>query len=534
MFLSQKLAQELRITDERLTHYSFNYIVTNNTKWRDAYIETLLERNGGNIINNTWSRVYRDSMISLGFCSDDLQLFSQAESLSNILTKREVEAIYAADGLFKDSLGSYTQQAEPKKLYAAELLTDDLYLKTADSIAYILSQLSDGVEQRTTGENEKFNSYGRLLLIFLIVFISLVIAFSIIAIQLTNKQLIEHIKTSNKLKLSEENLQLAFEAINEGIWNFYTDTETFEFNQRCFSLLGYDAETIKDPINFWNQIIHPEDKNLGLTQNAEKIKEEGYFNNIFRVQNADEHYIWIHCKGRTMVQHHNGSPLRIVGNLTDITNRMKQEQKIASTVLETEDRERSRIARDIHDGLQQTMTTALLNLEKVRASAKIEPENLTEKFQTGYDLLKKSISESRSLAHNLMPKVVAENGIVAAIESLLNAIRTSSETEFTFYTNFGEENLKLATEISLYRITQEAINNILKYAQASKATIQLLKYDDLTMLTIEDNGKGFDTYNLQETFGLNSMKTRAESIGANFTLESAPTKGTQIIIELPE
>ena len=211
---------------------------------------------------------------------------------------------------------------------------------------------------------------------------------------------------------------------------------------------------------------------------------------------------------------------------------MRQEEKIVSAILETEDSERSRIARDIHDGLQQTMSTSLMSFEKVRSSIDFEDPKIYDKFHMGYKFLKKAIEESRTLAHNLMPKVVDQAGIVAAIESLLTAMKDSTETKFVFEQNLNDQRLKLSEEMTFYRIVQEAINNVITYSNAKTCTIQLLKYKDLVNLTIDDDGVGFDVSKTKETFGINSMKTRADSIGAYFEINSRIQKGTNILLEL--
>lgn len=340
-------------------------------------------------------------------------------------------------------------------------------------------------------------------------------------------------EAENALAAKEQQLQYALDVSNEGIWEWNLSTNSITFSLRCFSMIGYlPVEGDEQLINFWKMVVHKDDESKALINNIENISISGLHDSIYRIVSKSKDIKWIHTKGKAVEFSPNGKPARVIGTMSDITNRMKQEEQIVSAILETEDKERSRIARDIHDGLQQTMSTALMSLEKVRSSTDFKDEKVYEKFHQGYRFLKKSIEESRTLAHNLMPKVVDKNGLVAAIQSLLTAIENSSNTKFTFEQNMNDERLKLSEEMTFYRIIQEAVNNVIKYANAPKCNIQLLKHSDMVVLTIEDNGNGFDIANTSNTFGLNSMKTRADSIGAFFEINSRVNKGTQILLEL--
>lgn len=342
------------------------------------------------------------------------------------------------------------------------------------------------------------------------------------------------VKTQKALEAKEQQLKYALEASNEGIWEWNLKTSSINYSRRCFNLIGYDqVKNIEEVEAFWKSVIHQEDMKDALVNNLEQITKSGVHDSIYRVKTRSNEIKWIHTKGKAVEFLDDGKPARILGTMSDITYRMKQEEKVVNAILETEDKERSRIARDIHDGLQQTMSTALMSFEKVRSSVDFQDQKIYDKFHEGYQYLKKSIEESRTLAHNLMPKVIGRNGIVSGIESLISAIESSSPTKFKFEQNLNNERLKLTEEMTFYRIVQESINNVIKYANAKTCTIQLLKYEDVVLLTIEDNGEGFELSKKQNTFGLNSMKTRAESIGAYFEINSQKTRGTQILVELP-
>lgn len=221
----------------------------------------------------------------------------------------------------------------------------------------------------------------------------------------------------------------------------------------------------------------------------------------------------------------------------DITERVLGEERIMSAVLEAEDRQKSRIARDIHDGLQQTLTIALMNFESVGNIFKILDEVKAEKYMRGFQFLEKGLHETRNIAYSLIPKAVEDFGYIETVKNLLEELNNSTSTTFRFYTNLKERVENQNIEYNLFRITQESLNNIIKYAEAKEVFVQLVLQDKILQLTVEDDGKGF---NAEETltegaisFGLFNMRKRAESLSGKMVIDSTPNKGTLIYVEIP-
>jgi len=220
--------------------------------------------------------------------------------------------------------------------------------------------------------------------------------------------------------------------------------------------------------------------------------------------------------------------------LRDVTEKQKAKERMISKILETEDRERSRFAKELHDSLGQNLTVASLNFNFVKKHINDLNTDTQQKFEAGFSFLKEAIQESRNIAHNLMPQAIADFGYILAIESLIESLSQSTNIEFTFYDNLKGNRLSEDHELSLYRITQEAINNILKHAEATIVNIQLIRHIDSVILTIEDNGKGFQTQTHKiNSFGLNSMKNRASALSGVLDIEGTPGRGTSITLEIP-
>lgn len=220
---------------------------------------------------------------------------------------------------------------------------------------------------------------------------------------------------------------------------------------------------------------------------------------------------------------------------TLIEKRLSEDRMIAS-VLEAEDRERTRIAKELHDSLGQLLMAISLNLESLKKDMNLLSDKNQLKLTNALNYLSSAIQESRHISHNLMPKAINDYGYILAIQSMIEGLQAVEDVNFQFYNNLNEERLSSNIELSLFRITQEAITNILKHADAKNITIQLMKYSDMLLLTIEDDGEGFDYKLKQEkdrNFGLESIQNRANSISAVLTIESKKGYGTTIMVEVP-
>lgn len=215
-----------------------------------------------------------------------------------------------------------------------------------------------------------------------------------------------------------------------------------------------------------------------------------------------------------------------------IIEKKLSEDRILATVLEAEDRERARLAKEVHDNLGQILMAVSLNLESVNKEIALLGNKNQTKLSNAFHYLGQAIQESRELAHSLMPKAISDYGYVLAVQSLIEKLGTE-ELSVNFYHNLEKQRMSAKVELALFRITQEALTNILKHAEAKKVTIQLMKHRHMVILSIEDDGKGFDQKKQQNYFGINNMRNRAIAISGTFAIETKPGAGTTVMIEIP-
>ena len=162
------------------------------------------------------------------------------------------------------------------------------------------------------------------------------------------------------------------------------------------------------------------------------------------------------------------------------------------------------------------------------------PEN-AQAFERSMDMLDSSIQEMRRVAHNMMPEALVKFGLDTALKDFCNDITKSGALQVS-YQSIGIENkiFEQTTAISIYRMVQELINNAIKHASAKTAIVQLAKADHQLTVTVEDDGKGFDTSILKGTSGIGyiNIQNRVDFLKGKFDVHSEPGKGTSILIEL--
>jgi two-component system, NarL family, sensor kinase len=202
----------------------------------------------------------------------------------------------------------------------------------------------------------------------------------------------------------------------------------------------------------------------------------------------------------------------------------QKEQAVA--VMETQEQERKRIAEDLHDSLGHLLSTAKLNLQTV-------PQGQTP-VENSLQLINQASEEIRNITFNLMPRALEEEGLVSALNELALKITNSGQVKVQLHVHdFDRFNLEKQSEFNIYRIVQEAVNNILKHADAKEINIQLIGQDDHLTIMIEDDGKGFDTQSKKSGRGLKNIVTRSLWLNGSINIDSSPGRGTTITTEIP-
>lgn len=213
---------------------------------------------------------------------------------------------------------------------------------------------------------------------------------------------------------------------------------------------------------------------------------------------------------------------------------LTQQQIAAAAILEAEENERQRIAKDLHDGVGQIMSAAKMNLSSFESDLQFRDEEQKLSFERIISLVDEGCREVRSVSHQMMPNVLLKSGLGKAVAEFLDKI-DQKVLKVNLHTEGLNEHIEATTEIVLYRVLQESVNNVIKHSGASELDLSLIKDADGISATIEDNGKGFDSKNLSEKagIGLKNMKARVEYLKGTIDFDSSPGKGTLVAIHIP-
>jgi signal transduction histidine kinase len=207
----------------------------------------------------------------------------------------------------------------------------------------------------------------------------------------------------------------------------------------------------------------------------------------------------------------------------------QKELQLLQALMQGEEKERSRIAKDLHDGV-----AGMLAAVKMHFSSMPNADDLiqVEGYQQGMKLLNEAAQEIRKTSHNLMPEVLLQHGLDEALRRYCNNVNNSKVLQIQ-YDSWGEvDRFNNSFELSVYRIVQELINNIIKHSKATHAIVQLSQQNDMLTISIEDNGVGFSgNDNGKDGMGLHSLQNRIKAMNGKLEMESSQQSGVSAYLE---
>jgi PAS domain S-box-containing protein len=243
-----------------------------------------------------------------------------------------------------------------------------------------------------------------------------------------------------------------------------------------------------------------------------------------------------------------GGPGLLSMALTDITQRKKAEEELrlhqerlmdmirqrtgqlselARRLVEVQERERSTIAQELHDEVGQLLTYAGLLIDK--AASKPQPETMAE----AKSVIQDAVSRLRNLSTTLSPPLLADGGILEALESLFQDYTRRTQIQVTFNHEVSLDDLSANLALVVYRIVQEALTNVARHAKATRVNVRISPRGRRLRVQIWDDGIGFDPKEVKKSTGLAGMRERALALGGEIIVDSGPGKGTKIIATLP-
>ena len=345
------------------------------------------------------------------------------------------------------------------------------------------------------------------------------------------------------LRRSEERLQLVMRAVNDGVWDWDLPKGLAYLSPRYYEMIGYEPREVVADMEFYKRLIHPEDLPAVLqTMNAhlEGRTEESVVE--YRLITKDGAIKWILGKGKVVERNATGAPLRMVGTISDITERRRLETERAAALARlavAQDDERHRLSGELHDQTAQRLVALAVELKNLETSlAAGRPQ--AERVRSLREAVGEIQQQVRQIAWDLRAGEQVEGGLERALREYAEEWSERAQVSLDCESRgFGSERLPARVEATLYRVAQEALANVLKHAGARRVSVLLERDETLVRLTVEDDGRGFDVEAVQKSFdaaqrlGLLTMKERVALAGGTVLIESSPSAGTTILVRIP-
>ncbi len=347
-------------------------------------------------------------------------------------------------------------------------------------------------------------------------------------------EITERKQTEIALRQAEEKFRAVATHAPVGI--FQTDAEgcCLFVNETWCGIVGASmSEGLGDG---WQRFVHPEDRLRVIAEWHDATRHRRNHATDFRFLNPQKGVRWV-VGSAVVTSDSAGAISAYVGTIVDVTERkmaldaLEVEQELLRRTIEIQDRERQLISYEIHDGLVQYVTGALMQLEAARGN--LESTTAIQQVENVLGVLRKTVAEGRRLINGIRTPVLDGLGVVAAVEQLIDEEdRAHVQLEFVKDENLGRMSPQI--EEALYRITQEAMTNIRKHSRSKRTRVELARRGDRVHLEVRDWGVGFTPSTRSKNIhGLKGMVERARLVGGQCKVESTPGEGTQIIVDVP-
>ena len=315
-------------------------------------------------------------------------------------------------------------------------------------------------------------------------------------------------------------------------WDFRTDL--VRRSAECMAVLGIPESALETTGKEFLASLHPSDR----TRYDEKLNElspaQDTYVALYRLQSLAGRTSWIEARGRGFFDK-DGDLIRVIGIASDVTARKRSEEamrKLSARLINALEEERKRFARELHDGISQSL--ALISIEVAQAAGGSSDPELASTLERVYGRLQDAVSDVSHISHELHPTTLKHLGLTAAIKCLCRQISESHaiDVEFTEKTNPPQTSKEVA--LCLYRIAQEALQNVVKHSGSRKACVELSGNSDEITLCIADEGVGFDTRSDKSGLGLVSMRERLRLVGGTIAIRSRRNFGTRVEVCVPQ
>jgi len=322
-----------------------------------------------------------------------------------------------------------------------------------------------------------------------------------------------------------------------GCWEWDIEYGRMSWSDELYRIHGLDPAAWEPGLDWYLERVHPEDRAAVAAAIGRALRDGAPFSFEERIVRPDGEVRYLRTRGEAQ-RDAGGRPVRILGVCLDITEQKMSFgmlRAVSRRLVEAEEAERRRIARELHDRVGQNLSALTINLNLVSQQAKELPPVLSRRLEDSQALVDATLQAIENLMTDLRPPLLDEYGLGAALGAYAEefAQRTGVRIEVQGRQEAARD-LKPEAAIALYRIVQEALSNVAKHAAARTVEITLERHTRDFVLAISDDGRGFDpAASGRGRWGMSTMRERAEAVGGRLAVASAPGEGATVRIVVP-
>lgn len=350
----------------------------------------------------------------------------------------------------------------------------------------------------------------------------------------THEDVTECRQTTETRQKAAEHLQRLLNATHILPWEVDFSTSLFTYvGEQAVTILGYPLEEWYEP-DFWSRHLHSDDRERAIATSTSYIETRNNYELEYRMIAQDGRTIWLH--NVVSVDRKDGVPRTIRGFSIDITESKLKEatlSDLSGRLINAQEEERRRLARELHDDLNQRM--ALLSNEMEQLGQKIKTLALRQWLEKLQSQAQEISDDIHRLSYKLHPSKLDHLGLTAAIKSLCQELSNAAQIQIYFCEHGASGNVPTDITLCVFRIAQEALRNCVKHSGAKIARVALCYGDDEVSLTVSDNGSGFDmeSDSMRKGLGFTSMRERLRIVNGTMCVTSRPMEGTIIKVSVP-
>jgi PAS domain S-box-containing protein len=342
-------------------------------------------------------------------------------------------------------------------------------------------------------------------------------------------------KAEASLRESEKRFRVMTDTTPSLVWMCDAKGKMTYLNERRIAFTGPDPDAGFG--DTWIAYVHPDDQMKILDNLSRAVKIRQPFSTEYRLRRSDGVYRWMFDVASPRVDG-DGSFGGFIGSAIDTTDQKLAQQaleKVSGQLIEAQEKERSRIARDLHDDICQRLALLSMELEQANRSSNGSPAATKKSLEDIRKHCSEIAGDVQSLSHQLHSSRLDYLGIVAAIRGFCGELSKQHEINIEFTETVVPADLPKDVSLCLFRVAQEALHNAVKYSGVSQFTVELSGMEGGVQLVVSDAGAGFDIQAAKKNGGLGllSMQERIHLVHGSFSVESKPWQGTRVIAAVP-